>query len=111
MNSKCFPFNCYLIVFLGIYCLCRHFNLFLSLKKHFALPKNDENCKEQRAELIMAKLHPYFQYQADLILRELARRSGYWGFYFCKLTVNHSKFSFKTHVKISLFNIYLYMYI
>ncbi|XP_017054423.1 cilia- and flagella-associated protein 61 isoform X2 [Drosophila ficusphila] len=52
------------------------------LFNHYHLPEHDSHLSGRRAEIISLRLHPLFLVSADLIFRDLARKTNFYDFFF-----------------------------
>ncbi|XP_017077747.1 cilia- and flagella-associated protein 61 isoform X2 [Drosophila eugracilis] len=60
----------------------RQFHSHAKLLEHYDLPMHDNHLERRRAEIISLRLHPLFVVGADLIFRDLARKTNFFDFYF-----------------------------
>nr|XP_044251728.1 cilia- and flagella-associated protein 61 isoform X1 [Drosophila takahashii] len=60
----------------------RQFHSHDKLFDHYHLPRHDNHLNGRRAEIISLRLHPLFLVSADLIFRDLARKTNFYDFYF-----------------------------
>ncbi|XP_044317967.1 uncharacterized protein LOC108043048 isoform X2 [Drosophila rhopaloa] len=60
----------------------RQFHSHGQLFDHYHLPKHDTHLQRLRAEIISLRLHPLFVVSADLIFRDLARKTNFYDFFF-----------------------------
>ncbi|XP_050743585.1 cilia- and flagella-associated protein 61 isoform X2 [Drosophila biarmipes] len=60
----------------------RQFHSYAKLFDHYHLPRHDNHLDRRRAEIIAVRLHPLFLVSADLIFRDLARKTNFCDFYF-----------------------------
>ncbi|KAI8127370.1 Cilia- and flagella-associated protein 61 [Lucilia cuprina] len=66
--------------------IVKPFHLSCYLNKQYHVYKEGELQNFSKAELVILKLHPFFQFQADFIFRELSRQTSYTHFYYFRST-------------------------